>query len=51
MNLTCQAVGHGDRTYRAIADAESAFIGSLNQKLPDPESKKEVIENDAAIAG
>jgi CRISPR system Cascade subunit CasA len=51
MDLTIRAVGHGDRTFRAIVEAESAFIGSLNQKLPDPEAKKEVTENDTAIAG
>jgi CRISPR system Cascade subunit CasA len=51
MDLTFRAVGHGDRTFRAMADAESSFIGTLNQKLPDPEAKKEVVENDTAIAG
>jgi CRISPR system Cascade subunit CasA len=50
MDLTLRAVGHGDRTFRAEADAESAFNGTLNQKLPDPEAKKEVVENDTAIA-
>jgi CRISPR system Cascade subunit CasA len=50
MGLTFRAVGHGDRTFRAVADAESAFNDSLNQKLPDPEAKKEVVENDTAIA-
>ena len=50
MDLTFRAVGHGDRTFRAVADAESAFTGSLNQKLPDPEAKKEIVENDTAIA-
>jgi CRISPR system Cascade subunit CasA len=51
MDLTIRAVGHGDRTFRAVADAESSFIASLNQKLPDPEAKKEVVEYDTAIAG
>jgi CRISPR system Cascade subunit CasA len=51
MDLTFRAVGYGDRTFRAVADAESCFIGTLNQKLPDPEAKKEVVENDTAIAG
>jgi hypothetical protein len=50
MDLTFRAVGHGDRTFRAMADAESSFIGTLNQKLPDPEAK-EVVEHDTAIAG
>ncbi|MBK5290353.1 MAG: type I-E CRISPR-associated protein Cse1/CasA [Acidobacteriia bacterium] len=51
MDLTFRAVGHGDRTFRAVAEAESSFIGTLNQKLPDPEVRKEVVENDTAIAG
>jgi CRISPR system Cascade subunit CasA len=51
MDLACRAVGHGDRSFRAVADAERAFIASLNQKLPDTEANQEVAENDAAIAG
>ena len=53
MDLTLRVVGHGARTFRAVADAESAFIGTLNQKLPDQEVKevkKEVFENDTAVA-
>jgi CRISPR system Cascade subunit CasA len=40
MDLTCRAAGQGDRTFRAVADAESAFIGSLNQRLPNAPNQK-----------
>jgi CRISPR system Cascade subunit CasA len=51
MDITCRAAGQGDRSFRAVAEAEAEFHKLLNQKLPDPKTKKEVVENDAAIAG
>ncbi len=51
MRMTCRAVGEGDRSYRAIAEAEREFWRALNQELPLPESGKEEIEHEASIAG
>lgn len=44
MGLTSRAAGLGERTFRAIAEAEAGFGSLLNQKLPDP-TAKEVIRN------
>jgi CRISPR system Cascade subunit CasA len=51
MELTCRGVGQGDRTFRAVADAENAFTGSLNQRLLNVQIQKEVLENGTTTAG
>lgn len=50
MDRVYRGAGQGMRTYRAVAESESALLGKLNRELPEPKSIQEAVADVAAIA-
>jgi hypothetical protein len=50
MELACRAAGMGERTFRAVAEAERTFRRALNQRVGEPDRKEETTEYDTATA-